>query len=196
MRRWNPLFLVALLVVALLAAVLMTPRGALAAPSSLRQFPASSTNFKGKIVAKNSNTHYFVLSFTCSGGNLSAKWTYEVSSTSSFSGTVGEASCSFSSTDGLVTSPSPLNLVGAPCEPCTPTLTVTLTNIVATKTFFNVPTPTMLCSSSATPQPCLGVTTEGFIIPPSTTPDDFNSQCANFTCPAGFPFATLNLSAR
>jgi hypothetical protein len=32
MRRWNPLFLVALLVVALLATVLMTPRGALAAP--------------------------------------------------------------------------------------------------------------------------------------------------------------------
>jgi hypothetical protein len=200
MRRWNLLFLVPLLVAVLAAVASITPPGA-----SAHSFPSTSINFKGKIVAKNADSHYFVLSFTCSGGSLSAGWTYEVSSTSSFTGTVGSASCSFSSTGGLMTSPSPLNLMGAPCGTCTPTLTVALTNIVATKTFFNnVLTPTMLCSGSSTSGPCLDVETNGFNIPnpippPPTNLDDFSSQCgANFTCnkDMGFPYATLNFSAR
>jgi hypothetical protein len=201
MRHWNPLFLVPVLAVVLATVVSTTPPGA-----SAHSFPATSMTFKGKIVAKNAATHYFVLSFTCSDGKFSAGWTYEFDSTHSFTGTVGSATCSFSSTGGLVTTPSPLNLMGAPCAMCTPTLTVTLMNIMATKTFFNIPmppppaTPTEICSSSATPQPCLDVETSGFNIPNPTPPptnlDDFNSQCTNFTCPTGFPYATLNFSAR
>jgi hypothetical protein len=196
MRRWNPLYLVPLLVVVLAAVVFITPPGA-----SAHSFPSTSTNFKGKIVAKNSDTHYFVLSFTCSPSGNTGKWTYEVSSTSSFTGTVDWTSCSVSSSGGLVTLNGSGNLVGCG-GPCTtnPTLTLALTNIVAAKTFFNVPTPTinptMLCTSSATSAPCLDIKASGF-----SSIDDFSSQpqCLFNTppsCPTGFPFATLNLSAR
>lgn len=200
MRRWNSLYLVPLLAVVLAAVVSLTPPGA-----SAHSISSPSINFKGKIVAKNADTHYFVLSFTCSGGKLSAGWTYEVSSTTSFTGTVGKfttTTCSFSSASGLVTNPSPLKLEGAPCGTCTPTLTLTLMNNVATKTFFNVFISTELCSSSASPQPCLDVETSGFSFPNPTPPPsmvtDFSSQqCVpSSPCPnsAGFPYATLTFS--
>jgi hypothetical protein len=191
MRRWNPLFLVPLLVVVLAAVVFIAPPEA-----SAHSFPSTSTTLKGKIVAKNSNTHYFVLSFTCSSSGNTGKWTYEVSSTSSFTGTVEWTSCSFSSTGGQVTLNNGTgNLVGcgAPCT-TNPTLTVTLTNIVAAKTFFNALTSTALCTSP-TSQTCLDIEASGF-----SSIDDFSSQCTdpNFPClpGTGFPFATLNLSAR
>src|SRR5215471_14179509 len=94
MRRWNPIFLVALLVVVLATVVSITPPGA-----SAHSLPSSISLIKGKIVAKNADTHYFVFTFTCalSGttGTLSGKWTYEVTSTSSLTGIVEQgASCS------------------------------------------------------------------------------------------------------
>ena len=90
MRRWNRLVLVALL-----AAVLIPPSGALATPST-----SSSTSFTGKAVAKNSQTHYFVVAFTCSGGTLSGSWTYRVTRTRSYSGSLGSAHCILFSPDG------------------------------------------------------------------------------------------------
>jgi hypothetical protein len=89
------------------------------------------------------------------------------------------------------------NLVGCG-DPCninpSPTLTLSLTNIVAAKTFFNALTSTALCTSP-TSQTCLDIKASGF-----SSIDDFSSQCTdpNFPClpGTGFPFATLNLSAR
>src|SRR5262249_37791362 len=76
MHRWNPLFLVVLPMVVVASIMSTTPAGA-----SAHSFPPTSTIYKGRIVAKNSDTHYFVLSFTCSlsgmTGSLSGGWTYE-----------------------------------------------------------------------------------------------------------------------
>jgi hypothetical protein len=214
MRRWNPLFLVALLVVVMATVVSITPAGA-----SAHSFPSGISLIKGKIVAKNSNTHYFVLSFTCSlsgtTGTLSGNWTYEVSSTSSFTGTVGPgASCSDPTalmTGGLVTLTGSGNLAGAPCRtpPCPlPTLTLALSNIVAAKTFFNfvatdrtTSKPALCTSPTPTPTtPCLDIEASGFDTGSIPSPlNNFDSQCVNFNnCPtgSGFPFATLNLSTR
>lgn len=195
MRRWNPLFLVALLLVVMATVVSITPAGA-----SAHSFPSSISLIKGKIVAKNSNTHYFVLSFTCSPSSNTGNWTYEVDSTSSFTGMVNWTSCPFSSTGGQVTLHNGTGTLvgcGAPCNitPPTPnpTLTLDLTNIVATKTFFNMvgidPTTnnSALCTSLNTP-PCLNIKASGFNGIP-----DFSSQVS---MGSGFPFATLNLSTR
>jgi hypothetical protein len=197
MRRWNPLSLVALLVVALLATVLMTPRGALAAPSSTKGLTAPTTNFKGKVVAKNSLTHYFVFTFTCSNGTLSGKWTYEVSSALSFTGTTGTtAPCELTSASpgsGVSYSntsiPLLLNVNGQDVEVGTLSL-LSLTNIVASKTFFGtfVSPTTGDCTSINPGSPCVAVATSDLVIPtPPTT-------VAGFSLVAG-SFSTLNLSA-
>src|SRR5215469_6904589 len=184
MRRWNPLFLVALLVVVLATVVFITPPGA-----SAHSFPSSISLINGKIVAKNSDTHYFVLTFTCalSGttGPLSGNWTYEVTSTSSLTGMVEPgARCSdltATSTGGQVTLTGTGNLVGCgvPCttNPTPPMLTLALTNIVATKTFFNAGTSSALCTSSKS-QTCLDVEASGFSLP--TPFNNFSSQCGSF----------------
>jgi hypothetical protein len=205
MRRCNLLSLVPLLVAALVAAVLTTPRGALAATPSLRSPISPSTTFKGKVVAKDTTTHYFVLSFTCSGGALSAGWTYEVSSTQSFTGTVGSASCELvPATTGTgvsySTSSIPLLFNGIsvtnPGTPPTPaTLSLSLTNIVASKTFFGTFVASLGadCASSVTsPPPCVAVKTSDDMLIIPTTPTA--TTVAGFSLVDG-SFSTLNLSA-
>ena len=206
MRRWNPLFLVVpLFLVAVLAPALVTPNRAMAAgASSLRQFPASSTNFKGKVVAKDRTDHYFVFTFTCTG-TLSGKWTYEVSSTQSFTGTTGGTpACVLASAapePGVSYLPATdiqllFNVNGQDVD--VGTLSLSLTNIVASKTFFGIfiesPPPSVPedCTSSdlsAFP-PCVAVKTSDLVIP--TTP---TTTVAGFSLETG-SFSTLNLSAR
>jgi hypothetical protein len=205
MRRWTLLALVTLLMAALVAAVLNTPSRAMAARSSLRGLTAPSTNFKGKVVAKDTTTHYFVLSFTCSGGTLSAGWTYEVSSTQSFSGTVGSSSCALvpaTTGTGVSYTPTPIPLLfngTAVTNPGTPpppaTLALSLTNIAASKTFFGtfVASQGEDCASSATsPPPCVAVQTSDdlLIIPTTPTP----TIVPGFSLVDG-SFSTLNLSS-
>jgi hypothetical protein len=172
--------------VALLAAVLTTSSRAMAAAPTLRRDFSPSTTFKGKVVAKDTTTHYFVLSFTCSSGSLSAGWTYEVSSTQSFTGTVGSASCALvpaSTGTGVSYSTSSIPLLfngiavtnpGSPAPPAT--LSLSLTNIVASKTFFGTFVPSSVsgtipedCVGSGPPAPCAGVeTSDGDLIIPTT----------------------------
>jgi hypothetical protein len=195
MRRWNPLFLLALLMVVLAAVVFITPPGA-----SAHSFPSSINLINGKIVAKNSDTHYFVLTFNCalSGttGALSGKWTYEVTSSLSLTAMV-EPGASCSDLTATLTGTGNLVGCGAPCttNPTPPMLTLALKNIVATKTFFNASTSRGLCTSP-TSQTCLDVEASGFSLP--TPSNNFSSECGTFTCDmkAGFPYATLNLSTR
>jgi hypothetical protein len=195
MRRWNLLFLVALL-----ATVLITPRGALAATSS-------STSFKGRAVAKNTNTHYFVVSFTCSTGTLSAGWTYEISSTQSFTGTgtlerpPGSPGCalvsleegahwSTSSDSGISVGPLPnipLVLVVGGKNETVGMLTLFLTDVRASKTFFPY-TTNLTCSSSSSNSPCIQVDTSGLMS--SLGVPDFLSEDPAFPS----SYATLNLS--
>lgn len=143
MRRWNPLFLVALLVVALLATVLMTPRGALAAGAP------SQTSFKGKAAVYSDAGPYFVVSFTCSNGTLSGKWTFENNAGASMSGPLeGIAACGLTTSNQWSTTtasppganaPSPLasELLFGANNANIGTLNLFLTNIGATKTFFD-----------------------------------------------------------
>src|SRR5215469_3649131 len=181
MRRWNLLSLVALLAVALVAAMVINPHGALAAPSSLMRLLAPSTTFNGKVVAKDTDTHYFVLSFRCSTGTLTAGWTYEVSPTQSFTGTVGSASCALvPATSGTGVSYSttsiPLLFNGMPVTtspPGTPAmLSLSLTNIFASKTFFGLFVSSAVaedCASSVTtPPPCVAVITSDPLVIPIT----------------------------
>jgi hypothetical protein len=202
MRRCSLLSLVALLVVALVAAVLITPTRTMAATPSLRGSSLPSINFKGRAVAKNNDTHYFVLSFTCSDGALRAGWTYEFSSTQSFTGMVGSASCalvpanggSSTSPDGTHVGPLtniPLMYQGNNVG----TLTLFLANIVASKTFF--PNTTVDCSTTSSP--CIEVDTSLMLGSPINLAG-FSSQCARPPTPPDVIctnlFATLNLSGQ
>jgi hypothetical protein len=217
MRRWNLRSRLALLVVALLATVLMTPRGALAAPSSLKGLTAPPTTFKGKVVAKDSPTHYFVLTFKCSGGTLTtADWTYEVSPTQSFTGTRGgtpaPACALVPATTGTGVSYStnisiPLFFNGmSVTNPGTPppqaTLTLTFTNIVASKTSFGnfVPNsvpgtiPENCTTKSGPPSPCAGVQTSDGNLNIPITPTT-STTVVSFSL-GGMSFSTLNLSSQ
>jgi hypothetical protein len=217
MRRWNLLSLVALLVMALIAAVVITSREALAAPSSLMRLPATSTTFKGKVVAKNSDTNYFVFTFTCAPqargatSTLIGNWTYEVSSTQSFTGTttgmpvVAAPTCSLTN-GSYSTTQIPLYFNGMPVTTISPTgvhgpqamLLLSLTNIVASKTFFGtfVSSTTGDCTSSVPGSPCVAVQTlvsddDMLVIPTvssSTTVPSFSLMSTSFS--------TLNLSAQ
>jgi hypothetical protein len=200
MRRWNPLFLVIpLFLVALLAPALVTPKRAMAAASSVRQFPASSTTFSGKVVAKNTPTNYFVFTFTCAG-TLTGKWTYEVSSTQSFTGTTATPGPACELTNGSYSTTSiPLLFNGKPVtNPGTPPvpamLSLSLTNIVASKTFFGtfVSATTGDCTSSAPGSPCVAVTTSDGDLSIPTMPDP--TTVDGFSLLPG-SFSTLNLSA-
>ena len=213
MRRWNLLSLVALLVVALVAAVVITPRGALAAPSSLMRPPAPSTSFKGKVVAKDTDTHYFVFTFTCApppGSTtsiLTGDWTYKVSSTQSFSGTTGTSgpACALVSTTtgtgvSYSTTSIPLlfNRIPVTTSPLgTPAmLSLSLTNIMASKTFFGTFVSSAIAqdraSSVTSSSPCVAaMTSDPLVIP--TTPTA--TTVSGFSLVAR-SFSTLNLSAQ
>jgi len=203
MRRWHPLFLVVpLFLVALLAPALVTPKRAMAAgASSLRQFPSPSTDFRGKVVAKNSSTNYFVLTFTCAGtpSTLTSKWTYEVSSTQSFTGTTATPGPTCELANGSYSTTSiPLLFNGEPVtNPATgmqAMLSLSLTNIVASKTFFGtfVSATTGDCTSSATGSPCVAVQTSDGDLSIPTMPDP--TIVDGFSLLPG-SFSTLNLSA-
>jgi hypothetical protein len=186
MRRWNLLFLVALL-----AAVLIIPRGAMAATSP-------STSFKGRAVAKNTDTHYFVVSFTCSPsgttGTLSGGWTYEVSSTLSYTGTLGPAGCALvsvnggatwsTSPDGTNRNPLTIPLLFGANNTKVGTLTLFLTDIGAQKTYF--PDTTVTCpSTSNSPSRCIEVFTDVLSLKDAGAFSSLNGG-----------YATLNLSVQ
>ncbi len=204
MRRWNLLVLVALL-----AVVMIAPSMAKAAASSSTSTTSTSKFFKGRAVAKNSDTHYFVLSFTCSAGQLSAGWTYEVDSMHSFTGTLDTSSpppCALVSTDnGAHWSTGTVPATGTPTVgPLTNIpliyqgssvgmLTLFLTDIGASKTFFP-PNITKNCTDT-TVSLCIEVDTNDLGGPVNES--GFSSQCSNFSCTTPpFPYATLNLSVR
>jgi hypothetical protein len=200
MRRWNSLFLVVpLLLVALLVPALVTPNRAKAAASSLRQFPLSSTTFRGKVVAKNSPINYFVFTFTCAG-TLTGKWTYEVSSEQSFTGTTATPGPACELTKGsYLTTSIPLLFNDEPVtNPATGTqamLSLSLTNIVSSKTFFGTFVDSTMgdCTSAAPGSPCVAVQTSDGDLSIPTTPDP--TIVPGFSLLPG-SFSTLNLSAR
>lgn len=210
MRRRTLRSLVALLVVALLATGLIAPRGALAAPSSVRGLPAPSkdlspaTTFKGRVVAKNNPTNYFVLTFACSGGTLTAAdWTYEVNSTQSFTGTIGTPApvCALVSTTNGVTYSTPTSIpLMFNGKNVTGTLkTLSFTNIVASKTYFGNPvaiSSTMTtedCTSLAATS-CVEVQTDALTLTFPTTPST-TVTVAGFKL-GGTSTSTLNLSEK
>jgi len=205
MRRWNVQTLVALLLAALVAAVLNTPRGAMAATPSVRSPISPSMTFKGKVVAKNTATNYFVLTFACSGGTLiTADWTYEVTSSQSFTGTIGAPStgslpptCALVQAANGVTYATPASIpLAFNGTNVTGTLnTLTFTNIMASKTYFGVAVPisptvakdcTLLTSTT-----CVRVQTDALTIP--TTP--MATSVPAFIL-GNSSFSTLNLSAQ
>jgi len=206
MRRWNLLFLGAL--VAVLAAVLITPSRAMAAPSS-------PTSFKGKVVAKNTSDHYFVVSFTClppmststQFGTLMGSWTYEVTSAQSITGTLGSpvvGGCALvptsangvmtwsTSSDGTTVSPFETDLnVPAPPPGGTKlvgTLTLFLTGIGTTKTFL-ASTTNVTCSSNSPTSRCIQVDTSGLMSSLGVPKDFFSEDPIYFSS-----YATLNLT--
>src|SRR5215469_17313013 len=146
MRRWNLLFVAALLAAVLIA--LSGPNGAMA---------ASTSTFKGKpsVYYRNSGP-YFVVNFTCSNGQLSGNWTYDIR-TNSFSGTLGTttdfATCALVPGNAAGSwsssiSPIPLYYLGSK----TGTLTLVLSNISATKTYVSD-------TSGTGPPPCPNLAT-------------------------------------
>jgi hypothetical protein len=176
MRRWNLLFVAALLV-----AVLITLSG----PGAVMAAGASTTNFKGKAAVYSRTTDsYFVVSFTCSNRMLSGKWTYEVSSSQSVSGTLGDAPCELTSTSPWSTLPGTMDATPLIYQgEVVGTLTLVLSNIVATKTY--IP-DTANCSVSG---PCILIRTSGFEVDGPPDEPDFSS-----TDPAPDYYGTLNLT--
>ena len=226
MRRCNLRSLVALLAVALLATVLMTPRAALAAPSPLKGLLAPSATFKGKVVAKNPQTNsgpnYFVFTFTCApppnsppntSSILTGDWTYEVSSTQSFTGTTGTTgpTCALApATNGSGVTYSTPSTTGIPLlfngmsvtnpgPPATPaTLSLSFTNIVASKTYFgtSVSGPKD-CASTGSPPPCVAVQTSDDMLVIPTVPNSVSvSGFKLVVSSVNGSFSTLNLSAQ
>ncbi len=206
MRRWSLLFLVALL--AVLAAVLIAPSQAMAMAAT-----SPSMNFSGKAVAKNSDTHYFVVSFTCSPpvttgtGTLSGKWTYEVDSMHSYTGILGSAGCALYPTilaNGEVTwSTSSDDMCPLPLPPLkmplmsggsnVGTLSLCLTDVGIRKTFFPPPLPTS-CPTNP-PSACIEVQTSALmnlVPPPQENPPAFYLPSSDLRYAGSY--ATLNLS--
>lgn len=174
MRRWNLLFLMALIAAVLTA--LSGPSGAMAATTS---------TFKGKasVYYRNSGP-YFVVNFTCTGGKLSGNWTNDTR-TISYSGTLGSAGCALSgppwssSMDKI-----PLFYGGNPIGTGA-TLNLDLSNIGTTKTY--VPDTT---SCPNTSNPCIEIVTSG--LGQLAGSSDFNSNPS--PAPNPVPYGTLNLT--
>jgi hypothetical protein len=196
--------------VALLAAALNTPSRVLAATHSARSLTASTINFKGKAVAKNNETHYFVLTFSCSGGSFTGSWTYEVNSSLSYTGTSGAtqtqpAPCALIPTDNGMTlstatspastTPSPMTstLFAGPNNATVGTLTLFLTDVMPSKTFF----PNTIAPCPTSPNACIELSTRNLSLAKAT---DFSSRCLRPPTPPDVActdlFATLNLSVR
>lgn len=187
------------ILVALVAAVLIVPGIAIAAPSS-------STSFNGKAAVYSRNAdHYFVVSFTCSGGTLSGNWTYDVNSGQSFSGTLVERAndCAVvpSANNSWSSSTSPNGTPSIPFGGSTEgvglkfgiaqvgTMFLVVSDIRATKTYFG--DATVACPSSDqlnNPYSCLVITTDDLTIN-NMGVTGFNSKDSRYD-----PYGTLNLT--
>lgn len=153
MRRWNLLFVAALLAAVLI--ILSGPGAAMAAGAT------SPTNFKGKAAVYTDAGPYFVVSFTCSpssttSGTLSGKWTFEDSNGTSTSGTLAEGTAcaltkshqwSTASSTGTAATPTQPNSLQVSLNGVNGTnvgtLNLYLTDISATKTAFGTTTHTL-----------------------------------------------------